>query len=112
LRNYLREGRLGFGAVLKRKLDGSFLENLLCNDADDPVFCIVLEPGVKGATLVLQREGLACASGYKHIITYISDDLSEVVVRVVLVRLGNITVYKREAFNGQLWSGAVRHDAN
>lgn len=98
--------------VLERKLDGSFLENLLRNDADDPVFCIVFEPGVKGATLASQIEGLACASGYEHIITYISDDLSEVVVRVVLVRLGNIAVYEHEAFNCQLWPGAVRHDAN
>jgi hypothetical protein len=85
---------------------------LLRNDTDDPVVGVVLEPWVKGVTLASQMEGLACASGYKHIITYISGNLSEVVVRVVFVHLGNIAVYEHEAFNGQLWPGAVRHDAN
>jgi hypothetical protein len=90
--DYLREGRLGFGAVLKRILDGGLLKDLLRNDADDPVIGVVLEPWVKGATLASQMEGLACASGYKHRMTYISRNLSEVVVRVELVRLGNIAV--------------------
>jgi hypothetical protein len=90
--DYLHEGRLGFRAVLERKLDGSFLENLLRNDADDPVVDVVLEPWVKGVTLASQMEELACASGYEHLMTYISGNLSEVVVRVVLVRLGNIAV--------------------